>query len=119
MKTIRIIGVPAGEAPEHVRQAWVGLTLPVLRGPMRFPSIGVVTGPKTYFGGIAAFLTGRTSPAYGYAVDTRTAVDVLAAANPEAAHWWRANVPHLFKSGQALIFDAEVCQEEPSGATTG
>jgi hypothetical protein len=29
MKRVRIVQIPSGEAPEHIRKAWVGLTLPL------------------------------------------------------------------------------------------
>ncbi|HJZ57596.1 MAG TPA: hypothetical protein VKE74_21685 [Gemmataceae bacterium] len=96
---IRIIGVPPGEAPDEVRAAWVGVELPLAPGerePVNLPGLGVVSGEPT--------------PAVGYVVDGPTAVDRLAAHNPGAAQWWRANAPQVLEPGATLVFAAEVCE---------
>jgi len=36
MASIRIIAVPPGEAPQQVREAWVGLRLPVSKGVLGY-----------------------------------------------------------------------------------
>jgi hypothetical protein len=76
---IRIIRVPEGEAPEHVRRAWVGLVLPCHRylGPAG-PERGVLTQESS---------SGRV----GFSVPQAAALKVLASVRPEAAAWWKEN----------------------------
>ncbi len=97
---IRIIAPPPGEAPEHVRAAWVGVELPLVGGvsqPTAGPGRGVVSGNA----GVVWV---------GYVVDGRVAVQRLAAQCPEAAAWWRANAPHILGWGYGLLFPTDVCQ---------
>ncbi len=75
---IRITSTPPGEAPEHIRQAWVGLVLPVhehYNGPQTRLGVGVLTGPRTWLGVLLGILTGRAKRATGYVVEN---------CNPEA-----------------------------------
>jgi len=97
---IRIVAVPPGEAPEDVRQAWVGLELPLAAGE-RGPSTGSVVGVVS---------KNVQSPMPGYAVDGRIAVESLASAAPEAAQWWRENAAHVLAAGYQLVFPVEVCE---------
>jgi hypothetical protein len=41
-------------------------------------------------------------------VDVDTAVSILSIKHPEAAAWWRENVPHLM--GKTFIFDEPACK---------
>ncbi len=52
MAAIKIISTPPGEAPLHIREAWVELVLPLAVPPVRSVWIvgGVLTGPKTALG---------------------------------------------------------------------
>ena len=111
---IRIVGVPPGEAPETIRRAWVGLVLPVAPrygGRSRFPVFGVLTGPRGFLGTCLALLSGRSRREDGYAVRGRIAVETLTERSPEAADWWRSNVPHVVRAGHILVFSADVCEE--------
>ncbi len=97
---VRIAGLPPGEAPEEIRQAWVGLELPLARGQAkgRFQNtVGVLSNQPTRCG-------------ESYAVDGPEAVRILAATAPEAAAWWRLNAPHVVVGGYFLVFPAEVCE---------
>lgn len=107
---IKIISVPEGEAPEKIRQAWVGLILPVSRtsgfGPEgTFLSRGV--------------LSRDFAVVKGFAVQTSDAIRVLELANKtEAAKWWTAHrlavtmtIP--FANPYELIFRREECQPFP------
>jgi hypothetical protein len=98
-RQIRITATPPGEAPEAVRRAWVGLTLPLAHGhpaPAMVPVQGVVHGqPGGYW--------------TGYLVDGRQAVERLAAAHPEAAGWWRQHARHVLARGYCMVFPVEVC----------
>ena len=96
-RRVRIVAIPPGEAPSHVRAAWVGLELPV-DGPSD-------SGGRPVYG----VLSNRPAGCDGYAVDGRQAVALLAATAPEAAAWWRTHAPHVSARGYQLVFPAEVC----------
>jgi hypothetical protein len=111
---VRIMSVPPGEAPEAVRQAWVGLVLPLApgeTGPRESAAFGVVTGPRRRFGQLLRLLTGRYKRAMQYVVAVDAAIEALEKASPEAADWWRENTPDLIGLGQTFGFAAEVCEE--------
>jgi hypothetical protein len=111
---IRIINTPPGEAPEQVRQAWIGLEIPVpprFAGRRRGFGVGVLSGPKSLLGILFSVLFGRTQRVFGYTVESRVAIDLLAARSPEAAGWWRQNTPRLTKAGRYFMFAAESCEE--------
>jgi len=108
---IRITQRPIGEAPDWVRDAWIGLRLPLTcarKGD--WPGVHVLTGPRTALGQWWARLRGRGLVFDGYLVDARTAVDVLAQSHPAAADWWRAHAPHLLDGRRNFIFDAAACE---------
>jgi hypothetical protein len=117
---VRIVKRPLGEAPEHIRDAWIGLLLPV---ELHFPRVvqghglGVLTGLPSWMGAQAALWHGSTGHEKGYVVESSAALDVLAAANPQAAEWWRTNTPHLWERGKWLGFDEECCVvEDPASS---
>jgi hypothetical protein len=97
---IRIVAVPPGEAPQGIRQAWVGVELPLVAGQKQ-PQASAVHGVMS--GGLAG-------SALAYVVDGRTAVERLASHDPNAADWWRENAPHVLAAGYQLLFPADVCQ---------
>ena len=111
---IRITSRPPGEAPEHVRDAWIGLTLDVLPaygGRRRIRTMETLSGPRTFLGRVLAVLLGRTKVEDGYAVEAYAAVEELARHSPQAAAWWRSNVPHLLTPRRAFVFAAITCEE--------
>jgi hypothetical protein len=111
---IRIIATPPGEAPEEVRQAWVGLELPLVAGepgPRTLPVGGVLTGAHTFLGKLFKLLTGQRRFAHGYVINAPQALVLLAEKAPSAALWWREHAPHCWQSGQVFLFPAEVCVE--------
>jgi hypothetical protein len=113
---VLITAVPPGEAPEEIRQAWVGLVLPVAEGesgPTELPGFGVLSGRPEPFNCLWRRFLGRTTTAIGYAVPADTAVAILERASPKAAAWWFENTPHLLGVGICLGFAAEVCKEVP------
>ena len=109
---VRIVAVPPGEAPFWVRQKWVGLDLPVVRysAHRKFFSFGVLSYPRSWLAQWAAIFHGRAQGDAGYAVEAAPAVEVLARVSPEAAAWWRENVPHLIAPNCYLVFHEEVCR---------
>lgn len=112
--TIRIKSTPPGEAPEHIRQAWIGLEIPVpprYAGPRRAFVGGVLSSPKSKLGALFAILSGRARRNAGYIVEAKVAVDLLASRSPEAASWWRQNTPHFIEPGRYFMFAAESCEE--------
>lgn len=115
MKTIRIIARPPGEAPEYVRDAWIGLELPLsgwlFRGRRLYATAGVLSGPRTWAQRLRALLLGGVQWRSGYAVKALRAVAILETRNPAAAAWWRTNCPHLLRSTRAFVFPTEVCRE--------
>jgi hypothetical protein len=107
---IRIVKRPFGEAPEEVRDAWIGLLIPVLPRYSRLRErhcVGVLSGPQSWVLKCFLVLTGRSERKRGYIVDAAAAIELLESANLLAATWWRTNTPYLLKAGQQLFFDAE------------
>ena len=108
---LRITSIPPGEAPLWVREKWVGLTLPLAQlksPPLTLAVSGVLTGPKGFVSGVIAFLLGRYEKQSGYVVEAMSAIEVLAQSSPEAAAWWRTNVPHLIKPKRFFVFQQGV-----------
>jgi hypothetical protein len=110
---VTIIRRPDGEAPEWVREAWVGLTLPtacphkhVLR------TVGVLSVAPRFWAHVWAFLRGRAIRVEGYTVNAKEAVDLLSGCNPPAARWWRDNLPHLLRGRSVFVFEAEECEPQ-------
>ena len=112
MASIRIIGVPDGEAPHHIRSAWVGCVLPL--DPLSPPYAtlqdtgGVLSGARKT---ASTRLFARIKQVPGYAVSVIGALEALALHNPVAAEWWHENVPHLIETEGTFIFEASVCQK--------
>jgi hypothetical protein len=110
-RKIRIIAAPIGEAPDWVREAWVGLVLPVAGNPQPryFYGFGVRTGPVSLLGNLWGLLLGKAQRYFGYPVYAGPAVELLEASNPDAAMWWRDNVPHMLRRGRLFLFNADAC----------
>ena len=109
---VRIVAVPPGEAPFWVREKWVGLELPVAghSAGSKFLVFGVLSIPRSWLAQWFWILCGRADQIGGYAIEAAPAVDVLALSSPEAAAWWRQNVPHLIAPRRYLVFHEHVCQ---------
>jgi hypothetical protein len=110
---VRVVQTPPGEAPIEVREAWVGLVLPLLPGeigPRQLMTQGVLTGPRNLLGYVFARLLRRFKMVYGFRVDGAGAVEVLARHNASAADWWHAHAPAHVQPGRGLVFHAEVCE---------
>lgn len=104
---------PIGEAPEWVRDAWIGMRLPVAEPKQRsLPTVGVLTGPHSALKQLIAWASGRTNRLRGFVIDANTAVDLLAVANPAAADWWKSNAPGLLSKRRNLVFDLDACALE-------
>lgn len=98
---IKIISVPEGEAPPEIREAWVGLILPVSRGTGILPS-GAFMRKGVESGQFAP-------PEKGFAVMSSDAIQVLKlTGKTNAASYWTdhdARVPT-----HELIFRRPECQ---------
>jgi len=98
---IRIVGVPPGEAPQNIREQWVGLVLPLAPDfPTTFQTetFGVVSGEED------------DEPTIGYVVDFEAAMAVLAGNSPDAVSWWREHASYLLGEDGTLVFDEYVCE---------
>ncbi len=115
---IRIISVPPGEAPVEVREAWVGLTLPVAvpgqHAPQKFTVVGVRSDPYSLWSRLTAVF--RTSAQgteiwEGYPVEIMPAIWLLEQnGRMDAAMWWCKQTPHLLRTGQVVIFPTLCCE---------
>ena len=113
---VRIIRAPVGEAPEWVREAWVGLELPLAElDETTVETSGVLSGPRTPLGYWWARLRGKTDPMTGYVVRSARAIQILAGARPDAAQWWRTHAHRFCEPDAEFIFDSAACEpsEEP------
>src|SRR5258708_29182726 len=107
---IRIINSPTGPAPEDVRRAWIGVTLPLLPGyERRVLGFGLFTFkfPMSIFGRLFALLTGNFRMMPGYLVDANEAVERLSRSAPAAASWWREQAPHFIAPGKVFLFNSD------------
>jgi len=112
MSGIKIIATPPGEAPQHIREAWVGMVLPLASPAVKSGwAGGVLTGPKTYWAHLLQRLLGQGRRESGYFVNADAAVALLERTNPTAAAWWRENASGMMVPGRNFIFPAEACEE--------
>ena len=110
--TVRIVARPIGEAPEWVRDAWIGLTVPLLcPGPRTLRSVGVLS-EDSFLRRLVGWLAGRPAIVNGYVVNAKIAVDLLEGHAPQAAAWWRANTGHLLDGSRNFLFDTQCCEVE-------
>lgn len=93
-----IIATPSGQAPEEVRQKWIGVELETLDNP------GAIIGSIGVLGGAA-----RKQNSSQFIVDRHEAVAALREKSPEAANWFNENVSSW--PGQKFSFGAEFCRE--------
>jgi hypothetical protein len=112
---VKIRARPEGSAPEHIRDAWVGLVfdvLPKYQGRLHYHHGGFELAPHGMLRRLYATFFGPRVDFKGYAVDAFEAVSALEANSPEAAAWWRTNEPRVFAPGEgAFVFPACDCEE--------
>lgn len=103
---IKIVKIPAGEAPAKIRGAWVGLILPC------DPYLGWPTSDGPDRGVLSGKEAARNRCSFSVPQDE--AIRILEESAPEAAAWWREKgFPH---SGECFGF-AEDEAEILSGVT--
>jgi hypothetical protein len=73
--TFTITSVPSGDAPEWVREEWLGLTLP-------YEEMHLCEGDPASRARI-------TNPSRGYGILEEIALKFLEKKSPQAAQWWR------------------------------
>lgn len=109
---IRIVRRPDGEAPDWVRDAWIGVELDLVYSkPLTSEGFGVLSAPRTVWGYWWRRLTGRIQRFTGYVVDSHEAVRRVEALSPAAAAWWRDNAGDLVRPGETFIFDLPACEK--------
>lgn len=96
MARINITEAPDGPAPNWRREAWKGLTLPIRRVCYQLPVA------MDYEGNLRLWQSGDIPY---YPVDKDVAIRELSKQNPEAAEWFRDNLPNLCSE---LFFTGEV-----------
>ena len=111
---IRIIKTPRGAAPEWVREAWVGLTLPLGDYPPGDPKLlhrfGVTSSWRKRF---FPWTAPRFQLADFFPVSASKSIEVLQKTEPDAAWWWTENTPHLLHPTARLMFRRDECELEP------
>ena len=112
---VKMCARPTGSAPEHIRDAWVGLVFDVLpryQGRLQFHHGGFEMAPRGALRRLVAVLLGPRADFKGYAVDAFEAVSALEAKSPDAAAWWRSNEPKVSNRGEGVfVFPADACEE--------
>ena len=92
--------MPPGEAPEWVKQAFIGLEFPIEGRPEPSTEVGAVSGK------VRSSVSGKIRPSDGYFVRIGEAIKILEAKNPKVAQWWRENSAGI----TGLIFAKDVCE---------
>jgi hypothetical protein len=115
--SVRIIGIPPGEAPLWVREKWVGLELPLTRYPAArdYFTFGVLSQPVSCLAQLWAVARGRANRVAGFAVEGARAIEVLERSSPDAAAWWRAHAPQYLAPKGYLVFHENVCEVVDEG----
>ncbi len=97
-----------------MREAWVGLVLPVHDAkPVSILTQGVLSGPRGCLATLSALVHGRFRRQTGYRVIAAEAVAILDMHHPSAAAWWREHKPHFLRQNRKFVFEAECCEPIP------
>lgn len=104
---IRIVRQPIGPAPAWVKDAWIGVSLPLaVVGEHKTRAYNLLTMPRSRLGHLWATLRGKSISVSGYYVNAALAVELLDAVRPDAAKWWRDNAADLLDGVSLFIFDS-------------
>lgn len=117
---LKITSTPPGDAPEWVRQKWIGLTLPLAQSDREAQSLYTVGVLDNFdwsrinngkFSGklctLWNVLTRRVTRDKGYLINAHDAVTILNDVSPEAATWWKENVLPRYAPMDNFLFDEE------------
>jgi hypothetical protein len=121
MRRVRIESTPPGDAPERVRRAWIGLTLPLSLKAEAQPGIYATQSVLAAKHGFVAGILRRFNPVLEeqplphYIIEASVAIAILQSAEPEAASWWEKHAPHVLEPGKLFAFAAHCCRELPDG----
>ncbi len=114
MASIRITSIPPGEAPVTIREAWIGLELPLrYDAPRRYLGSGVLSGPRNKLQTLVHLLTFKLKIQTGFVVPSLAAIEILEKTQPDAARWWRENAPHTVRPGRNFLFSTDCCVRVP------
>jgi hypothetical protein len=98
---IRILTPPPGEAPAHVRAAWVGCELPVF----------ATTDDSRVGQQMKGTLSGRKAEHFdGFTVQSIEAVAALERHDAAAARWWREKASQVIQPGKLFAFPTDTCE---------
>jgi hypothetical protein len=105
-----------GDEPDFVREAWVGLELPVLEGkeqPVLVPPVKLPWRALSFSKQITRLFSRQLAdqPMPAYLVGAAEAFEVLKRERPEAAKWWQTNFPAALSGRYNFRFDVENCQK--------
>jgi hypothetical protein len=89
--------------PDEIKQAWIGLTLPL-------SELAFILPRKHKF---TINANGKITEVeqLGFWVETIIAVNVLRKTNPTAAKWWEDNKPELLQPAKSFIYNCKCCKE--------
>lgn len=96
LSRVRIIRMPRGEAPEWVREKWIGLVLPCVYKEDASVARGVLTGSIVCYS--------------AYNISQESALKALEGVSVEAVNWWHDHGYPTFKDA-LWCFDSECIQE--------
>jgi len=101
MKKIRIVSIPQGEAPKWVREAWIGIELPLASDqPRDSKPVGVISR-KVYH-------------RYGYWVNRNVALRILEEKSLKAFRWWldyyTKREGKVLSPTKLFVFDLDCCE---------
>jgi hypothetical protein len=112
MPSIRITSVPPGEAPREIREAWVGLVLPLHRARAgTYFTSGVLSRPRGVLRILRHLFALRYNLQRGYVVSSLAAMAVLETANPAAARWWRDSAGYGEEARRYFLFAGDCCEQ--------
>lgn len=123
MRSVRVESIPPGDAPPHIREAWLGQVLPLAdtasAQPVICTSRSVLADRSGLWHRVTRLLKRELEeqPIPAYIVNARKAVDILQQSHPAAAQWWRTHTPHMLRDDRLFSFPASCCRELPDERT--
>ena len=105
-----------GDEPAFVREAWVGLVLPLQQGksqPVVVPPIRLPLRALSFRQRMSRIFQKQLAdqPMPAYIVNAAEGFEVLKRERPEAALWWQKRFPEALSGRYYFRFNAENCEE--------